>query len=195
MERIIRLIKIGEVDESTLKDLAKSLELKFKEHNITVDPSLNIMPLNKSWYNKQRGQYNASKILNKITSIVKSEHIFRVLGIIDQDIYTESLYFVFGLAKTPRRNFQLHTVEGLISIKRLRESFYRRTQNKKLFEERILKEAIHELGHTFGLLHCNKFCIMRFSNSLADTDNKPPEFCNTCLDDLKKFFEKLDNSF
>ena len=52
-------------------------------------------------------------------------------------------------------------------------------------EERILKETIHELGHTFGLKHCHNNCVMRFSNSLADTDKKPVKFCASCLKQLK----------
>jgi archaemetzincin len=34
-------------------------------------------------------------------------------------------------------------------------------------------EAVHELGHAFGLTHCEKSrCVMHFSNSLQDTDFK-----------------------
>ncbi|MFX1597125.1 MAG: hypothetical protein ACFFBK_13800, partial [Promethearchaeota archaeon] len=72
---------------------------------------------------------------------------------------------------------------------RLREKFYRRPDNSTLFELRILKEAVHELGHTFTLQHCKNFCIMRFSNSLADTDQKPPEYCASCLNKLKNFLK------
>jgi archaemetzincin len=195
MGKVIRLVKIGEVEKSIFEYLVKSLDLKFIKFNISIDPLIKEINLEKSFYNKQRQQYEASKILNKITSISRSEQVFRTLGVIEQDIYVEDLNFVFGLARSPKTTIPWQPVGALISILRLRETFYRRPQNDILFQERILKEAIHELGHTFGLSHCNKICIMRFSNSLADTDNKPVKFCNSCLEYLKKFFEKLNNSF
>jgi archaemetzincin len=50
-----------------------------------------------------------------------------------------------------------------------------------LFQQRIIKEAVYELGHAFGLRRCkNKMCVMRFSNSLADTDIKEEIFCKRC---------------
>jgi len=80
---------------------------------------------------------------------------------------------------------------ALISITRLREDFYRRPDNPALVELRILKEAIHELGHTFGLKHCDNQCIMRFSNHLGETDDKPPNFCKTCSNQLKETFKNI----
>ena len=50
-----------------------------------------------------------------------------------------------------------------------------------LFLERAVKEAVHELGHTYGLGHCrDPRCIMYFSNTLHDTDLKGPGFCAAC---------------
>jgi archaemetzincin len=195
MKRFIRLLKIGQVDKTILVDLRKNLDPIFKEFKIFVDPSIKSISLGNSEYDKKRRQYNASKILKRVTSNLQNKNVFRILGIIDQDIYSEPLNFVFGLAQSPQRKNIRNPVGALISITRLRESFYRRPEDYNLFEKRILKEAIHELGHTFSLPHCEKFCIMRFSNSLSDTDDKPASFCNSCLENLKIFFRKLDNAF
>ena len=52
---------------------------------------------------------------------------------------------------------------------------------KALFHERVIKEAVHELGHTYGLSHCpDATCVMHFSNSLPDTDFKGKAFCPVC---------------
>ncbi|MFX0029856.1 MAG: archemetzincin, partial [Candidatus Hermodarchaeota archaeon] len=81
------------------------------------------------------------------------------------------------------------TLFALISLTRLKEEFYRRKEDLALYDLRILKEAIHELGHTFGLGHCSHLCVMQFSNHLRNTDIKPPNYCETCLDHLMTFFE------
>ena len=94
---------------------------------------------------------------------------------------------VFGVADLPKvHSFGI----ALISVFRLRESFYRRPENIAQFEQRVLKEAIHELGHTFNLEHCNNLCVMRFSNSIKDTDEKPHEFCEQCLQKLNNYLSK-----
>ncbi|MFX1417183.1 MAG: hypothetical protein ACFFC0_10250 [Promethearchaeota archaeon] len=36
------------------------------------------------------------------------------------------------------------------------------------------------MGHVLGLRHCANYCVMQFSNSLADTDDKPESFCTDC---------------
>jgi archaemetzincin len=195
MKKIISLLKIGRVDQSIFNKLKKRLEISFKEFNITVNPQIKMMSLENSEYNKERDQYHTLKLLTKIKLLFQDKHNFRILGIIDYDIYANSYNFLFGQAESPNLDNLRQSVGALISITRLRESFYRRLENEFLFEQRVLKEAIHELGHTFGLHHCHKFCIMRFSNSLADTDYKPSSFCNSCLQSLRNFFKNLNNSF
>lgn len=98
----------------------------------------------------------------------------KALLIADVDLYAEGLNFVFGEAE----------IEGslaIISLVRLRESFYGRSEKRDLFESRVKKEAVHELGHVFGLKHCSSpQCVMFFSNSLSDTDRKGWAFCPRC---------------
>lgn len=191
MKKKIGLIKIGQVDQFILDKLKKKLELNFNEFTISIDLLQDIIPLENSEYNIKRSQYKTSKILNRINNYAEIKQYFRILGIMDQDIYSKSLRFAFGRATSPRIDNLWHPVGALISITRLRESFYRRPEEEVLVEQRILKEAIHELGHTFNLEHCNKFCIMQFSNRLADTDEKPSKFCDSCLEKLRNFFKNL----
>ena len=68
----------------------------------------------------------------------------------------------------------------------LRQEFYNLPRDQGLFHKRGLTEAVHELGHTYGLGHCrNPRCVMFFSNSLVDTDRKGPEFCPDCKKQLE----------
>jgi archaemetzincin len=102
----------------------------------------------------------------------------RILGIIDHDLYLPQLNFVFGIASERA---------SVISITRLRQEFYGLVQNRTLFYQRVVTEAVHELGHTYGLAHCrNSDCVMFFSNTLADTDRKGPNFCPKCKVELSR---------
>ena len=59
-------------------------------------------------------------------------------------------------------------------------------ENDKIFYGRIIKESVHELGHVFGLRHCeNRKCVMHFSNSIEDTDIKTHVFCKNCKNILR----------
>ena len=122
-------------------------------------------------YNPERKQYLSSKLL---ASLGKSERDEKVVSIADVDLYVPRLNFVFGVA-------DIVSGTAIVSLCRLRQEYYGLAPDEALFLERVNKEIVHELGHTFGLGHCpNNKCVMHFSNSLADTDLKEAHFCNKC---------------
>jgi archaemetzincin len=97
-----------------------------------------------------------------------------MLGIVDIDLYVPDLSFVFRLT---HRSSQ----ETAIALPRLRQESHNLPEDERLFLAHAVKEAIHELGHTSGLGHCNnRSCVMAFSNSLSDTDYKEQAFCRQC---------------
>lgn len=191
MEKIIYIQKIGEIDQVVLTKLKKKLKTSFKQIIDKVKVSSDTIFLEDSDYHKARRQYNASSIIKKLIQHVNNKEYFRTLGVMDKDIYTRQLNFVFGIAIVPKPHFMKSEGVALISVTRLREKFYRREDNEILFDLRVLKEAIHELGHTFGLKHCDNHCVMQFSNHLADTDKKPSDFCESCLKKLEQFINML----
>jgi archaemetzincin len=128
-------------------------------------------------YNPERKQYYSSAILEKLQKMVP-EACERSLGMVDVDLYVPDLNFVFGEADIKQKI-------ALISTKRLRPEYYGLPKDERLFFDRILKESVHELGHTYGLGHClDKKCVMFFSNSLKDTDVKSSAFCENCKNKL-----------
>ena len=191
MKSTIELIKIGNIDQSILVKLKKKLERTFSLFNLSANIIHETISLEESEYDPKRRQYDALKILKKIINLSKNKQFFRTLGIMDEDIYSNTLNFVFGRAINPINRKPEFPIVALISITRLREKFYRRPENNAIFDLRILKEVIHELGHTFSLEHCYNSCIMQFSNTLMDTDKKPPQFCESCLKKLTIFFKSL----
>ncbi len=185
MKRIIYIQKIGETNNSVLISLKEHLELEFNHFNIIVKNLQKKIQLEDSEYNSQKYQYKADKILDRLKGSRQNLQFFRLLGVMDKDIYTKNLDFIFGQTR-------LFSRVALISITRLRESFYKnfgsiykKPNNNTKFDLRVLKEAIHELGHTFGLKHCSNSCVMLCSNCLADTDNKPTKFCVSCLKNIR----------
>ncbi len=116
-----------------------------------------------SAHRPRRGQYLASD-LKELTASYPHD---KVLGVVDVDIYEGSNRFVFGLADVKGRS-------AIISLTRLKG-------DAETFMQRAAKEALHELGHTFGLRHCqDRSCVMTFSKSLADTDAKQKDYCQFC---------------
>ena len=131
-------------------------------------------PLNLEFaYHSEREQYYSSAILGKLPEL-RSEGCARILGLVDVDLYVPDLNFVFGEADVVEKT-------AIVSTKRLRPGFWGLPEDESLFWERTLKEAVHELGHTYGLKHCpDKRCVMYFSNALLDTDIKSSSFCENC---------------
>jgi archaemetzincin len=189
MKQSINLLQIGELDRSILRTLKKNLKWCLKNFNLSIEVLDEVIPLTKVEYNSLKRQFDANSIMQNLYHAYKTQRGFRILGVMDRDIYANRYNFIFGSARNPDKIYAPYSPVALISVYRLREKFYGLKENQALFELRVLKEAIHELGHTFGLFHCENDCVMIFSNSIEDTDNKPLQFCSRCITNLELFFQ------
>jgi len=169
----IGIQQIGQTDPEVMSRIQENLSMIFAKTqvNLIAEPT----PIPEEAFNEARQQYRSNIILNTIREYAEKGDCFdRVLGIVDVDLFVQTLNYVFGEAESPGK-------AALISLWRLRPEFYGRPSNMEVFAERSTKEAVHELGHTFGLKHCsNPFCVMYFSNSIFETDRKQSLFCNKC---------------
>ena len=120
----------------------------------------------------RRNQYYSTAVLQRLERAASPDA--RVLGVTACDLYVPVLTFVFGEA-------QLDGNCAVVSTARLGEEFYGLPPREDLLRERLIKEAAHELGHTFGLRHCTDWrCVMASSHAVERLDVKGAEFCVAC---------------
>ena len=170
---MILLIPIGEVEAASLEILRQSLAEVFGSG---IQMGGRVLLPQQGW-DPDRGQYLASALLALVPSPAWGN---RALGVVDVDLFAPGLNFVFGQADIAAKR-------AIISLRRLRQEFYGLPRDETLFMERSLKEAVHELGHTYGIGHCpDHSCVMHFSNSLGDTDMKGWNFCAVCQEKVRQ---------
>jgi archaemetzincin len=170
METEIRVVPVGDVETEVLEYLCSTLPEAF-HRECRLGKAL---PNPEYAFNSRRGQYSAEQILQDL----RLDRVERVLGVVDLDLYVPRLNFVFGLADQFGQR-------AVIALRRLDPKFYGLPDDRVKFLQRVVKEAVHELGHTYRLGHCKDWrCVMAFSNSLADTDRKGQAFCQKCRNKL-----------
>lgn len=162
------LVPMGQIEEPLLAWLAPILGGCFP-----VAPwSAPRVPIPPEAYCPERDQYSSLAILEAL-SRNRPRQAGRVLALVEVDLFVAPLNFVFGTADPAGL--------AVVSLARLDPRFYGQKYRKRILWERAAKEAVHELGHTYGLGHCgHPGCVMSFSNSLAEADVKFREFCPRC---------------
>ncbi|MCC6526393.1 MAG: hypothetical protein IT373_27345 [Polyangiaceae bacterium] len=97
-----------------------------------------------------------------------------VLAVTSEDLYLPVFTYVIGEACLGGR-------AAVVSTHRLHEERYGMAPNVERLRARVVKEAIHEIGHCHGLVHCpSGACVMHSSSSVEDVDNKGHELCPEC---------------
>lgn len=173
----IKIIPIGSLNSHVLDYLKRILSKRFKI-DTEVSSQLSIDVFKK---NDLRDQYLSTSMLHTLADMKRSKSN-ALLGVTDVDLYVPSLNFIFGEANLLNR-------VAVISIIRLRQSFYGLKDDNEVLLKREGKEAVHELGHIFNLKHCHiPKCVMFFSNSLKDTDVKGDDLCDNCREALNTNF-------
>jgi archaemetzincin len=160
----------GDEERKLLEDMQEYSEIYFGCRTVLLEPK----PLPRQAYNRKRKQYNASTILETLVPSVPKDAL-SLSAITLKDLYIPSLNFVFGLASLSNR-------VGVYSLTRYRWD----NPDRKTVLKRSVKVMSHEIGHIFGMSHCIFYeCIMCGSNSLRESDSRPPFLCPLCLDKLQ----------
>lgn len=165
----IQLLPFGSIPEELLAGLCRGLNREFGVPCNLLEPE----PDPAFAYNLTRQQYHSTEILAKLIRRAAPGDC-HTLGVTLFDLYIPILTFVFGEA-------QLQGTCALVSAHRLHQEFYGLPADPSLLSERLLKEAVHELGHTLALSHCEDYqCVMSASHGVEWIDLKSSYFCTSC---------------
>lgn len=165
----ITLISFGYFEEGFLRTIASAVESEF---DATVPIKEGRLDLSE-FYDPVRRQYNGTKLLKEIDNS-HSSGSSKVIGLFSVDLFIPILTYIFGQA-------YLNGNAGIASSYRFKNERYGMEADDKLQLDRFIKEIIHELGHTFGLIHCHvPGCVMVSGTYVEDIDQKSPHFCAEC---------------
>lgn len=172
-ETHLDLFPMGRMDMTAVSVIAANLQailgLNTRIHPVQPEPNYAFLA--------RRGQFEAGKIIHTMAQIPGGA-LFR-LGVVNVDIYTPILTFVFGES-------QLGGKAAIISLFRVQ------SKNKEKTYNRTAKIAIHEIGHLLGIVHCQAMdCLMRFSNNLERLDDLPLRFCPACEYEARRYLRHL----
>jgi archaemetzincin len=166
---LLQLLAIGKVEEELLDGLEAAIPQFFGARCEILRRVLDPAPA----FHGERRQYHSSELLQLMQGLV-GLRCSRLLGVTEVDLYIPILTFVFGEA-------QIGGPCAVISSYRLRQEFYGLPADQVLLRQRLLKEATHELGHSFGLAHCDDYrCAMASSHSVEWIDLKESMLCVNC---------------
>jgi archaemetzincin len=165
----LQLLPVGKLDGGLLAELAPALANTFQ-----VPCELLRTPLDAEFaFHGERQQHHSSEILARMQAMVTGA-TWRLLGVTAVDLYIPILTFVFGEA-------QMGGPCALVSLHRLRQEFYGLPKDEAVLRQRLLKEAVHEVGHTVSLTHCTDYrCAMAPSHAVEWIDLKESWLCQVC---------------
>jgi archaemetzincin len=129
-------------------------------------------------YDESREQYRAEEFIDLAKRVGTGE---KNIAITPEDLFYHRRNYVLGLA-------YLGGSGSVISTYRLHTSSdggFSQRSAEEIFSDRVRKEVVHEVGHTLGLEHCdNKFCVMNFSPTVREVDQKEESLCGSCQRDV-----------
>ena len=167
--RMVELLPIGKLDERVLLDLGPALADIFRVPCRILPNRLDPQFA----FHTERQQYHSSEILYRMQSYA-ADGAWRILGITTFDLYIPILTFVFGEA-------QMGGPCAVVSAHRLSQEFYGLPGDPQLLRTRLIKEAVHEVGHTLDLTHCEDYsCAMAPSHAVEWIDLKDAALCSNC---------------
>ena len=188
----VSVVPVGKMDaaevESALVRVAKALggPIELREP----------IALPKATEDVARGQHDARALLVQLRSKLPTLRAVKIVGgtapaaagapvtlaqpdaavfVTDVDLFAPGTEAVLADAAAPLKT-------ALVSVRRLRESFYRRKADPQLQRARLAKEILRGVGRARGLSECNDpSCAMSPTQTMHDVDRKAERLCAACL--------------
>ena len=177
----ILLKSYGQFEQELLEKLAVHIKTVFKLPVKTANEKIDLS----EFFEPSRRQYDANNLLKYIAANNTEKNI-KTIGLVHVDLFIPILTFLFGQAI-------FKGDAGIASVYRLKNELYGMPRNEKLLFDRFLKVVVHELGHTFGLIHCHiPNCVMRSSTYVEDIDQKKHNFCKKCRNEMDNALNIVD---
>lgn len=165
----ITILSFGLFDRGFLEKISETVVREFNCQVLIKDARIDIS----EFYDPVRRQYNGDKLLREVDT-VNVNGSAKVIGLFNVDLYIPILTYIFGQAQLGGRT-------AIASLYRLSNERYGMNADEDLLLQRFKKEVIHELGHTFSLIHCHTpTCVMRSSTYVEDIDQKGAQLCVKC---------------
>jgi archaemetzincin len=179
-EHVICLATAGfvaaDVMDAVEQVLARRLGVAVARKPRLVDPTETWDPV--------RGQYSSIALMRSALAAVPPTAA-RLLLVTEVDIFVPVLSFVFGHA-------QLDGPVAIMATARLRQAFYGLPVDGEVELTRARIEALHEIGHTFGLTHClDRECAMSLATTVEHVDRKRDDYCSGCAGLVVEALDRL----
>ena len=174
----IAIVPIGSFDVELIENIISRIEHIFGLSG-EIFPLLNDLSFA---LDPNRRQYHSTPILEKLAAKSPPSAV-KILALCHVDLFIPILTHVYGEAQIGGKAciISTHRLNAGQSHLNLREPYL----------SRIVKEAVHELGHTFTLRHCkDPSCLMHYCRSEGDVDRKTDELCRYCAILLKDTLKK-----
>ena len=189
----VAVVPVGKVSAEEV-EAALSRAAKVLRHPIELKANLGVPH---GVEDRERGQFRASLLISRLRASFPQLGPGRMIGaegseqapslspdaivfVSDVDLYTAKSDGAFA-ALLPSKGL------GVVSLRRLREAFYRRSADPAKQRARLTKELLRAICWLRGMPPCSDpHCVLSASTMLADIDIKDEKLCRACAQRMFK---------